>query len=293
VPARLSAVASGGFAARACPTFFVGRSVETGCRVSPVVWVLCARAALYTGERSRVRCSRAPPPRSVQLFGLPPNATTIPSHLRSVPPVPSHPPPPPAGPAHPPHPPTHPPTHPRTCPLAPSLRLCRGRRLLSSSTLPIRLGFDTSAVASASGITDTQRQLIINTVLPEAQALLQSLLSVDRVVGNLFASRRCLSAYPNGVCASYSQTLPTCGLTPGLTLPQTVVAASYHSCTNGNNVCSPRAGGRGCACTTVCCRCGCAATHCRSQPHTATHASVLWLQRVVRSCGHRTLCVRV
>jgi hypothetical protein len=39
-----------------------------------------------------------------------------------------------------------------------------------------------------------------------------------------------------GVCASYSQSLPTCGSSPGLTLPQSVVAAAYYSCTNGNNV---------------------------------------------------------
>jgi hypothetical protein len=142
--------------------------------------------------------------------------------------------------------------------------------------------------------------------LASTQATLQNLFRVDRVVGNLFASRDCLSAYstgvlgvaiflgppfplhpgpwptplgpllplkgPNrmllptkaltqlscsvtalfpflfpvspmvvcevraGVCASYSSSLPVCGVNPALSIPQDFVAAAYTSCTNSNNV---------------------------------------------------------
>ncbi len=57
-----------------------------------------------------------------------------------------------------------------------------------------------------------------------------------QVVGNLFASRRCSSTYSNGVCASYSTNLPTCGVSPSLSIPQAFLSAAYTGCTNSGNV---------------------------------------------------------
>jgi hypothetical protein len=77
--------------------------------------------------------------------------------------------------------------------------LC-SRRLAAADRLPIRITFDTSAVAAATALTAAQRTLIVDNVLVDARSTLQGLLRVDRVVGNLFASRACLSAYSNGEC---------------------------------------------------------------------------------------------
>jgi hypothetical protein len=38
------------------------------------------------------------------------------------------------------------------------------------------------------------------------------------------------------VCAVYSSSLPTCGVNPSLTIPQSMVAAAYSSCTSSANV---------------------------------------------------------
>ncbi len=61
----------------------------------------------------------------------------------------------------------------------------RGRRLSSvGGRAPIRLGFNTSAVTSASqalSLSASQRALLVNNVIPDAQARLQALLKVDPV----------------------------------------------------------------------------------------------------------------
>jgi hypothetical protein len=59
-----------------------------------------------------------------------------------------------------------------------------GRRLATGTRAPLRLGFNTSAVTSTSqalNLTPAQRSLLVNKVIPDAQAMLQSLLSVDPV----------------------------------------------------------------------------------------------------------------
>ena len=103
----------------------------------------------------------------------------------------------------------------------------------------MRITFNTTGItnpAQALLLTTTQRNLLTTNVLPDAKAFLQSLLQVDPVVGNLFASRRCISIYSNGVCAAYSTSLPTCGSSPSVTIPQSYVSAGYHSCTSSSNV---------------------------------------------------------
>jgi hypothetical protein len=74
------------------------------------------------------------------------------------------------------------------------------------------------------------------------QRALQSLLRVDAVVGNLFASRFCTSRYSSGtlagVCASYSTTAPTCvGVLPSVTFPVSLLAPAYTSCSDPFRVC--------------------------------------------------------
>lgn len=205
------------------------------------------------------------------------------------------------------------------CGLAPVGDL-RGRRLTAADRLPIRITFDTTSVtdtAQATLLTTPQRALIVGNVLPDAQAVIQNLLSVNRVVGNLTASRQCTSVFTSngelrcaafrsvpfrskqalppwlgvcslrapqghpppcptsvgtytcsrashvwmrcrvphsrarpvyfccllpstrrtaGVCAAYKQTLPLCGSSFNVTLPQAVVGSAYYGCTDPNNV---------------------------------------------------------
>jgi hypothetical protein len=82
--------------------------------------------------------------------------------------------------------------------LRPRVSLRLRRRLASADRQPIRITFDVSAVSAAALLTTTQRSLIVDNVLVDARNTLQGLLKVDAVVGNLFASRSCLSAYSNG-----------------------------------------------------------------------------------------------
>ncbi len=110
-------------------------------------------------------------------------------------------------------------------------------RRLAGTLQPIRVTYNTTTVASTAAITAAQKAMLISTLLPDVQATLQSLLSLNPVQGNLFASRSCESAWSNGVCASYSSSLPSCGSgSPSITIPQAFVAAAYSSCTSSNNV---------------------------------------------------------
>ena len=117
-----------------------------------------------------------------------------------------------------------------------------GRRLTAATGTrrsPLRIVFNTTAVTSATQATllsAAQRTLITNNALVDANTILRSALRVDSVVGNLYASRTCTSAYTTGVCAVYSSSLPTCGVNPSLTIPQSMVAAAYSSCTSSANV---------------------------------------------------------
>jgi hypothetical protein len=70
--------------------------------------------------------------------------------------------------------------------------------LAAADRLPIRVTFDTTSVtdtAQATLLSSAQRALIMGNVLPDAQAVIQNLLSVNRVVGNLTASRQCTSVF--------------------------------------------------------------------------------------------------
>jgi hypothetical protein len=111
----------------------------------------------------------------------------------------------------------------------------QGRRLGTTGTRqPIRITFNTSAVTTAT-LTTAQVTLLTNTLLPDVRNVLSSLLAVDPVPANLFASRTCLSALTgSGVCVQYSTNLPTCG---SMTIPVSLVGPAYSSCSSYTNVC--------------------------------------------------------
>jgi Leishmanolysin len=131
---------------------------------------------------------------------------------------------------------------------------CDSRRLSGSGRAPIRILADTTNVLVSSNFTASQRNFLINTVLPIAIGNLSSMLLVDPVSGKLAASRSCSGGYlrsgPNvGKCVSYSTSLPVCNSLPLVTIPLSYLGNSYTGCTDYSNV-------RSCVC---CGRVWCAA----------------------------------
>lgn len=128
-------------------------------------------------------------------------------------------------------------------------RDAHGRRLSSTTWLPVRVSIEyttTSALSSA------QNTLLRNSLIPEAVAWIEHALSVQPLSANLLVERFCASSFSGGTCASLGAT--TCGLnTDGssFTVPDSMLASKQtcSSCfTNGQcSGCTTHAAGTGAA----------------------------------------------
>ena len=114
-----------------------------------------------------------------------------------------------------------------------------GRRL-ASARQTIRITHDTSAIVNGTTLlTDAQRTVLLNNILPSALGRITGYLQVDPVVGNLLASRTCTKLYSAGTtyagkCAGYATTPPLCSpANPTITIPNWLLGTN---CTNYSSV---------------------------------------------------------
>lgn len=124
------------------------------------------------------------------------------------------------------------------------MRLCAlcslRRRLSGAGRANIRIFADTSQLVLNANFTSSQRSFLVASVLPVAISNLTALLLVDPVSGNLTATRQCMGYVGSGAnagkCSSFSTSLPSCGVTPPLSIPLSYMANAYTGCTDNNDV---------------------------------------------------------
>jgi hypothetical protein len=115
-----------------------------------------------------------------------------------------------------------------------------GESTTTAQRAPLRITFNTSDLTDAGALSSTQVAMLVGTVMPAIATNYASMLNVTRVVGGLFASRRCTARFNTGpltgTCAGYSTALPQCGVGAVVPIPVDYLAPAYGTCTNETDV---------------------------------------------------------